>query len=176
MPDLWSAYPVSFPRATSAPLASSHSAHPCERSQSMTVKKHDCSDLPVDNIKACTCSMIQTSIHPATAALARHIKSAYSKDHLLAFGAPVTIMIWMFDGRVRLADNAEAINVQDGWDDYDTGYFELWMVNKWGVGTWEKAKWNTPLKVPTGNTLLIRNLGVTEMHNFDTYERHMCQI
>ncbi|KAJ7238476.1 hypothetical protein C8J57DRAFT_1528788 [Mycena rebaudengoi] len=136
------------------------------------------------------CSMIQTSIHPATAALARRIKSAYSKDHLLAFGAPVTVVIWMFDeckpaqiilypredGRVRLADNAEAINAQDGWDDYDTGYFELWMVNKWGVGTWEKAKWNTPLKVPTGNTLLIRDLGVTEMHDFDTYEHHMCQI
>ncbi|KAJ7211445.1 hypothetical protein C8J57DRAFT_1539559 [Mycena rebaudengoi] len=134
--------------------------------------------------------MLQPSIQgtgPTTEALARRIRRAHSHDHRLAFGMPVTVIIWMFDesnptqiilypredGRLRLADNAEAICAEDGWEDYDTGFFELWMLNEQGLGTWEKARWNTPLRVPVGNSLLVRDLGVTEMRDFDIYEHHI---
>ncbi|KAJ7279515.1 hypothetical protein C8J57DRAFT_1221176 [Mycena rebaudengoi] len=153
----------------------------------------------VGNGKACASSrlllvieyhMLQPSIQrtgPTTEALARRIRRAHSQDHQLAFGMPVTVIIWMFDesnptqiilypredGRLRLADNAEAICAEDGWEDYDTGFFELWMLNERGLGTWEKARWNTPLSVPMGNSLLIRDLGVTEMRDFDIYEHHI---
>ncbi|KAJ7213673.1 hypothetical protein C8J57DRAFT_1255973 [Mycena rebaudengoi] len=86
--------------------------------------------------------MLQPSIQrtgPTTEALARRIRHAHSQDHQLTFGMPVTVIIWMFDesnptqiilypredGRLRLTDNAEAICAEDGWEDYDTGFFEL---------------------------------------------------
>ncbi|KAJ7238477.1 hypothetical protein C8J57DRAFT_1528789 [Mycena rebaudengoi] len=126
-------------------------------------------------------------VRPATEALARRIRRGYPKDYLLDFGAAVTVLIWtgkiplpveliLFpreDGRLRFADNYSALK-EANIDDRNDEYFKVWVVNEWGMGTWEKSKWNTPLPIPAANALLIRDMEVEgEIEDFEIYVRHL---
>ncbi|KAJ7252243.1 hypothetical protein C8J57DRAFT_1520082 [Mycena rebaudengoi] len=119
---------------------------------------------------------------PATEALARRIRRTYPKDYLLDFSAPVTVVIWTGrslscfpreDGRLRFADNYSDLETFDI-NDLKEEYFKVWVVNEWGMGTWEKGNWNTPLRIPAANALLIRDMDVEgEIKDFEIYERHL---
>ncbi|KAJ7213670.1 hypothetical protein C8J57DRAFT_1255970 [Mycena rebaudengoi] len=124
---------------------------------------------------------------PATEALARRIRRTYPKDYLLDFSAPVTVVIWtgeipmpaeliLFpreDGRLWFADNYSDLEKFDI-NDLKEEYFKVWVVNEWGMGTWEKGNWNTPLRVPAANALLIRDMDVEgEIKDFEIYEHHL---
>lgn len=141
---------------------------------------------------------------PLTQRAAERAKRGSASDYLLDFGTPVTVILWTLMSRVAsfsftlyLIFRATGckgtvrdhfISSQGSTSAYGRPHhhqrlggvgghiFQVWIVNGWGVRSWLKIKWSTPVKAPENNTLLIRDMGVTDsdMDDLEIYQQHLC--
>ncbi|KAJ7247246.1 hypothetical protein C8J57DRAFT_1240962 [Mycena rebaudengoi] len=115
---------------------------------------------------------------PLTQRAAERAKRGSASDYLLDFGTPVTVILWTLmsrgvkapseiilypreDRRLLMVDHI-TINDSEEWEDT---FFRSWL----------KIKWSTPVKAPENNTLLIRDMGVTDsdMDDLEIYQQHL---